>query len=173
MKRAHRQMGSRTHLAYHEAGQFVIALRVECGAWHCVSIEPDEAGCLDQIVRELEPTERVAQQIMAICAGRAAQVRFDPAYTVEDDESVGDEDEIRHLARRLQGVTLDELRARATELVAEHWADIALIADELLRYGTVDEGVAQIVIDASHGIGDAAYWLLLIRHPAAVEGGDA
>jgi hypothetical protein len=84
-----------------------------------------------------------------------------------------DENEIGRLAHRLEGVSLGQLRARATQLVAVHRVDIALIAEELLRAGSLDEGEAQLVIDAAHGNQEAAYWLVAMRHPEMVKGGDA
>jgi hypothetical protein len=163
-----------THRVYREAAQFVTALRLECGAWHRLSIEPDGPRCISQILHDSDRSERVDRMIIAISAARAAHARFDAADIAgNDDLSACDEDEIRRLARRLRGVALDELRARAIQLVAEHWSDIALIAQELVCSGSLDESEAQLMIDAAHGDPTSEYWLFMLRHPEVVRGGDA
>jgi len=57
----------------------------------------------------------------------------------------------------------EELRARATDFVAEHWREIQAIAPELLKSNTLDDAEAELVLQAAGGDQEAVGRLATYR----------
>lgn len=141
--------------AYHEAGHAVADWRFD----HLpttATIKPDPSRGIVGAVSALEANlyvfgadgvdtynaEGVRNLVIAFYAGAAAQLH---AGDTEENARVGGADDTEKAAwwiSRLEGdpVELERtLRAAASRFVVEHWAAVERVAEDLLRFETIDD----------------------------------
>ena len=125
--------------AHHEAGHFVIAVvldRIDPQAM--VSIRPrwdvvawsatEDVGTYATLTQEI-----IEDFVVISFAGYEAERRFDP--NADPAPSAADNEKAR---RWIAKDDEPRLRARARQLVEQHWGEIERLAAALLRYETLD-----------------------------------
>ncbi len=149
------------HVAYHEAGHFVVGRAFGSEHSYHVTIVPhgDSAGQLagEYPLGDTFDDADVEAVIVELFAGYAAQVRFDPssrewARTTADDDDEEAKDFIGLLSTNEDPAEVEQrLRCRAAELVAEHWPSIEALAAELLKEKTLSDEAAELIVDIACG----------------------
>lgn len=140
--------------AYHEAGHFVASYILK--PTYCrgsVTIVPDATrGTLGMSTDEdgVTCTEGAEAEVLVLLAGYASERTVDPAAPLASSAS-DTEDAVRILALLGAVNDLEGWRARAARFVADHRAEIAAVAGELLTYGTLDADEAETVVDVARG----------------------
>jgi ATP-dependent Zn protease len=146
----------RARTAYHEAGHLVVGMLL---GFRCsfVSIRPDETrGSLGRVVpleTHGDPTtvdlcrRSTEHWLCVLFAGYAAEVRFAPdAREAAREGARGDDEQAETLLERAgmaNHSTRHLLRARAAELVEQHWSVIEGVARALLREEEFDADEAE------------------------------
>jgi ATP-dependent Zn protease len=151
----------RARTAYHEAGHLVIGMLfgLRCSS---VSIRPDETrGSLGRVV-PLDPRGGLAVEISrgtverwlcVLFAGFAAEVRFAPDASHAAREGARGDDEQAEAYLLRAGMANDStrhlLRARAAELVEQHWGAIESVARALLKHEELGSDEAERICEQS------------------------
>jgi hypothetical protein len=151
---------TRQHVAHHEAGHALAHMRGGLGT-RLISIVPDEqkgtlgrAGSLDG---ESAGGNAWEACMLALFAGYAAQVRFDPSCEALARRGARSDFE---KAQELAGVgtnewatTQAEWLERASAFVADegNWRAIQLLAAELLEHEDLDPDIAITVVEVADG----------------------
>ncbi len=144
----------REQVAYHEAGHFVASYMLTPSSYRAtVSIRPSrEEGTEGHCFSEGPWCEEqyLAEPVIYF-AGFAAERRYNP--NADPRGSGLDGEKAREILELLGDVALeDEYRAKADTLIADHWAEVEALAEELLRQETITApGEAEIVIDIARG----------------------
>jgi hypothetical protein len=150
------------HVAYHEAGHFVIRhhLTPEKYPGPISIISEAEIDGFHSVVVP-QTLDVVPDSIVTLYAGGVAELRFDPSRAEEVRNGArGDEMAAATLLRDgFEGLgpglgdpqREGELRERAAALVAEHWCEIETLAAELLTVRWLDGVEAGLVCDAAGG----------------------
>jgi hypothetical protein len=146
----------REHVAYHEAGHFVVAHVLGLGVLD-VTIEPkgETLGRVESDEGEPTSVESLLHQVIELYAGYEAWVRFDPSS--EEKARLGaseDDEQANGYLLRLGKKGPDqerELRERAKQLVEEHWRAIEALANELLEAGRISVCAGELIIEVAKG----------------------
>jgi hypothetical protein len=109
----------------------------------------------------------VEDLIVGLYAGFAASVRADPEREAIHRTTAGHDDDVAAYWLRLLDGSPSEvearLRARASEVVADHWEEIEALADALLEFEVLGQTEAEAVLEASRGDDGAAQYLAMCR----------
>ena len=154
------------HTAYHEAGHFVAAYALSnygedyLPAQYMITIKPDGESLgkvnLDDERSDKDPKIR-RNALLSLYAGYYAEVRYDPdcadrAEQTSDDDFSKAKDALETLdSVEDHSLLIKKLRAGAKALVDQHWNEIELLADALLRRETIPGDEAEIIIDVARG----------------------
>lgn len=160
--------------AYHEAGHFVAAYVLgRHDAIYTISIRPhrDYAGVVDSEFTDLDTVEAIEDAVVELYAGLAAVLHLAPEVAPAEadwaEASSRDDDEKAAGFIGYLGQAKDEtearLRARAADLIAEHWHLVAALATDLLENETVDADEAEWVLQAAGGDPEAVGSLHMYR----------
>ncbi|HVV53264.1 MAG TPA: hypothetical protein VHO06_26635 [Polyangia bacterium] len=156
--------------AYHEAGHFVASRALELDDTHSISIIPDdERGTAGHAVtdsmerwvdeRENPSPEKRKKLVVSLCAGFAAQRRFDPDEP-EDNARAGAEDDFQKARLWGDALDLEQGLLEAHTLVTDHWATVEIVARALLIRKKLDGQEAEAGIAVVEGSYDHASWIL-------------
>ena len=138
--------------AYHEAGHYVAkwALVGDAVYGDIITIEPDpESGSLGgcrPLEEDDETKEGIRAYIISLYAGATAECRAssDPEYVSEgswsDDEKAGE-------TLQLIPESEEELRNQTREIIDANWQVVERVADDLLKYRTLDADEAFFLAD--------------------------
>jgi hypothetical protein len=151
-------------IAHHEAAHAVVLYRT-MGVADDVSIIPGPITTSDEgdVVRTLGEASgygdssnrnHMKGRVLSCYAGGHAQRRCDPA---EGELGCETDDEIAAEVMRQNGWEHreQEFRARARDLVDQHWPEIVAVADELQRTPALDNVEVELIADAAAGLGEA------------------
>lgn len=152
--------------AYHEAAHAVVNYRRAGHAGGRVSVRPDpEKGVLgvaEDVLSDSFNSEHMEARILSCYAGGHAQREVAPE--VADAGCEGDEEIAADLLRSWGWELREqELRHRSRVLTRVHWAEIAAVAEELLRQGELDDTEIEIVADGAAGDATASAGLAQYR----------
>ena len=145
IKRQIETHGSRlTYTAYHEAGHAVADMVLGHGVAR-VSIVPDPeqwiGGASLQCDGDDMTPEGMADLVVALYAGAEAERCVRPKdgdnFKVIKGGASSDDDKAEEYLSHCRESS-DELRAKAAQLVAEHWGFVELVVGELLEFHVLD-----------------------------------
>ena len=155
-----------TRTAYHEAGHFVVAYALsnygeDYGVLHKeITIKPDGES-FGQVIYESNKfaadPKLIRDEAISMYAGYYAEVRYDPAYAdTAKKHADRDFEKAKKLLTSLDDVedlslSIENSRAEAKALVDQHWNEIELLANALLRRETIPGDEAEIIIDVARG----------------------
>lgn len=139
---------NRKQTAYHEAGHGVVGYRLGYPMGLVSCIPNKDQGTLGTTGGDGPALDGSEDEdfIVGLYAGGAAQRRLDP--TTGDDGCWGDNEKAAEFMRPHPELNEEELRRRADELVAKHWAEIEAVAAEAFEWGALLEDEAETICDA-------------------------
>ena len=152
----HSNQESREGTAFHEAGHAVISYRLGFPLGY-TSIEPNAAkgtlGVATGADRSDDGSDD-ADYIVTLYSGFAAERRNNPCA---DERGAADDNRgAAKLLERHPDLSEAELRQRAEELTARHWAEIEAVSTALIEDSELDDGEVELICDA---VADGKDWL--------------
>ena len=152
--------------AHHEAGHFVITYALSNYGndysvyQYEITIKSDgvNKGKVTYESKEFsEDSKLIRDEAISMYAGYYAEVRYDPEYA-DTAKKLADSDfeKAKELLTSLDDVedlslSIENSRAKAKALVDQHWNEIELLADALLRRETIPGDKAEIIVDVARG----------------------
>ena len=161
---------TRTLTAYHEAGHYVAAY-VSGRHIHTygLTITPlgRSLGSVSGECPDLSDARAIEDEVVQLYAGHAAVVYGFPGHHDWSRAGSGGDDEqadalLCHLDQPEEEAEA-RLRARAADLIAEHWHLVEALAADLLENETVDADEAEYVLLTAEGDPGAAEALAMYR----------
>ena len=145
--------------AHHEAGHFVASYILTPSSYRgAVTIRADQKARTLGTCRSEAPWSAGdhKDEVVGYFAGYVAEKRYDP--TASPDGAWSDDEKAREILVLLGEEALEgEYRARADTFVANHWAAIEALAEELLKQDEIrGSEEAEIIIDIARGEATAA-----------------
>lgn len=154
---------SQLRVAYHEAGHVVAARIKKMPIFEATIIpERDESGHVLYVspLRGIEldcdssaqARRRAESAIIILYAGPAAQMKYSP-HSWRDFHGKFDFEKVAELALRIDELGADALLERldriTKDLVAEHWHDVVIIAEALVKEQTLDHRRIEEILEAA------------------------
>jgi hypothetical protein len=139
-------------IAFHQTAHAIVNYRAARYVGGAISIlpRPDEGilGTAEDGESDSFNADDMVSRVLSCYAGGHAQRILDPH---NGEEGCGEDDEIaaQLLAKCGWQRREQELRQRSLELVQQHWGEIILVAEELLRAKTLDDEEVAILADAA------------------------
>jgi len=145
-------------VAVHEAAHAVVTYRTVDHVGGHVSIvhrEDRHGEAQDEYSQPLDDADHAEAAVLSCYAGGHAQRRLDAAL---GEYGCGRDDDVAATLLRRWGWTAreTELRARALDLVHQHWTEIVAVAAELERVQVLEETEVELLIEAATGDVDAS-----------------
>jgi hypothetical protein len=134
--------------AFHEAGHAVISYRLGFELGY-TTIKPDAAKGTHGVATGSNPSpdgRQDADYIVTLFSGFAAERRNNPC--ADERGAVSDNQRAAELLELNPELSEAELRQRAEELTAKHWAEIEAVSTALIEDMTLDDMEATLICDA-------------------------
>jgi hypothetical protein len=155
-------MDKLTTTAHHEAAHAVVNYRAVGFVPGNTTIAPqaDTLGGSADVVSDSTNPEHMEARVLSCYAGGHAD-RINGCFNVEECEI--DEEAAAEVLRMWGWENREaELRERSLTLTREHWSEIVAVAEELLKYTTLDDAEVEAIADGDLD-GLARYRKILAR----------